>query len=84
MKKLYKTVIHASAADFDTIIFSGGKIGYQVELSLGLSVMILFFRRILRDMEAYKQEFIEFMLAWFPNFLKYRQIHGFRGFADFC
>ena len=54
MKKLYKTVIHASAADFDTIIFSGGKIGYQVELSLGLSVMILFFRRILRDMEAYK------------------------------
>ena len=34
MKKSFKTVIHASAADFDTIIFSGGKIGYQVELSL--------------------------------------------------
>ena len=34
MKKSYRTVIHASAADFDTIIFSGGKIGYQVELSL--------------------------------------------------
>ena len=34
MKKSYKTVIHTSAADFDTIIFSGGKIGYQVELSL--------------------------------------------------
>ena len=34
MKKSYKTVIHASAADFATIIFSGGKIGYQVELSL--------------------------------------------------
>ena len=34
MKKSYKTVIDASAADFDTIIFSGGKIGYQVELSL--------------------------------------------------
>lgn len=28
------TVIRASAADFDTIIFSGGKIGYQVKLSL--------------------------------------------------
>ena len=34
MKKSYKTIIHTSAADFDTIIFSGGKIGYQVELSL--------------------------------------------------
>ena len=34
MKKSYQTVIHKSAADFDTIIFSGGKIGYQVELSL--------------------------------------------------
>lgn len=34
MKKQYKTVIDASAVDFDTIIFSGGKIGYQVEVSL--------------------------------------------------
>ena len=34
MKKQYKTVIDVSARDFDTIIFSGGKIGYQVELSL--------------------------------------------------
>ena len=34
MKKSYKTVIDASAVDFGTIIFSGGKIGYQVELSL--------------------------------------------------
>ena len=34
MKKSYKTVIDALAVDFDTIIFSGGKIGYQVELSL--------------------------------------------------
>lgn len=34
MKKQYKTVIDASAMEFDTIIFSGGKIGYQVELSL--------------------------------------------------
>ena len=61
-QKKIKRVSHCYA-DTDTIIFSGGKIGYQVELSLGLSVMILFFRRILRDMEAYKQEFIEFMLA---------------------
>ncbi len=34
MKKQFRTVIDASAADFDTIIFSAGKIGYQVETSL--------------------------------------------------
>ena len=34
MKKQFRTVIDCSAADFDTIMFSGGKIGYQVELSL--------------------------------------------------
>ncbi len=34
MKKQFKTVIHETANDFDTIIFSGGKIGYQVEVSL--------------------------------------------------
>lgn len=35
MKKLFKTVIDSTAECFDTIIFSGGKIGYQVELPLG-------------------------------------------------
>lgn len=34
MKKQFKTVIDKSASDFATIIFSGGKIGYQVELTL--------------------------------------------------
>lgn len=34
MKKQFRTVIDGSAADCDTIIFSGGKIGYQVETSL--------------------------------------------------
>lgn len=34
MKKQFKTTIDISAASFTTIIFSGGKIGYQVELSL--------------------------------------------------
>ena len=34
MKKQFKTVIDISAKEFDTIIFSGGKIGYQVEVSL--------------------------------------------------
>ena len=34
MKKLFKTVVDSSAESFDTIIFSAGKIGYQVELSL--------------------------------------------------
>ena len=34
MKKVFHTVIDATAQSFDTIIFSAGKIGYQVELSL--------------------------------------------------
>ena len=34
MKKLFPTVIDSSAEKFQTIIFSGGKIGYQVELPL--------------------------------------------------
>lgn len=34
MKKPFQTVIAHSAEAFDTIIFSAGKIGYQVELSL--------------------------------------------------
>lgn len=34
MKKFFKTVIDSSAKNFETIIFSAGKIGYQVELSL--------------------------------------------------
>lgn len=34
MKKSLKTVIDETAVLQDTIIFSGGKIGYQVELSL--------------------------------------------------
>ena len=32
MKKFFTTVIDESAQNFDTIIFSAGKIGYQVEL----------------------------------------------------
>lgn len=34
MKKFFKTVINDSAKNFPTIIFSGGKIGYQVEVTL--------------------------------------------------
>jgi len=34
MKKQFKTVIDASAEQFDSIVFSAGKIGYQVDLSL--------------------------------------------------
>ena len=41
MKKLFKTFIHESASGFDTIIFSAGKVGYQVELPLeGLQKMV--------------------------------------------
>lgn len=34
MKKFFKTTIDSSATNFETIIFSAGKIGYQVEISL--------------------------------------------------
>ena len=34
MKKAFKTTIHQTAKDFDTIVFSAGKIGYQVELNV--------------------------------------------------
>ncbi len=34
MKKLFRTTIHQSAQNFDTIFFSGGKIGLQIQLSL--------------------------------------------------
>lgn len=34
MKKLFTTVIHQSASDFPQIIFSAGKIGFQVETGL--------------------------------------------------
>lgn len=32
MKKLFPTTVHQSALEFETIMFSAGKIGYQVEL----------------------------------------------------
>ena len=32
MKKQFRTVIHESAASFEKIFFSGGKIGFQVEV----------------------------------------------------
>lgn len=34
MKKFFTTTIDASARDFDAIIFSAGKIGFQIEMSL--------------------------------------------------
>lgn len=34
MKKQFTTVIDISASQFDTILFSAGKIGYQIETSL--------------------------------------------------
>ncbi len=33
MKKFFKTIIHKTAADYEKIFFSGGKVGYQVETS---------------------------------------------------
>lgn len=34
IKKFFKTTIHSTAENYDTIMFSAGKIGYQVETSL--------------------------------------------------
>lgn len=34
MKKSFKTFVHETAKEFDTIIFSAGKIGYQVQLDV--------------------------------------------------
>ncbi len=34
MKKLFPTFVHRSAADFETIFFSAGKVGFQVETTL--------------------------------------------------
>lgn len=34
MKKTFKTVIDESAKEFDTILFSGGKIGLQIEMTI--------------------------------------------------
>ena len=34
MKKFFKTTNHSTAENYDTIMFSAGKIGYQVETSL--------------------------------------------------
>ncbi len=33
MKKQFRTVVHFTASDFETILFSAGKIGFQVEVS---------------------------------------------------
>ncbi len=34
MKKQFKTVIHMTAQNYETIMFSAGKIGYQVEMNV--------------------------------------------------
>lgn len=41
MKKQFSTVVHQTAEEYPTIVFSGGKVGYQVEVALtDLSKMI--------------------------------------------
>ena len=46
MRKQFKTIIDASAEGFSTIVFSGGKIGYQVELSLDNLTRLLHFELV--------------------------------------
>ena len=33
MKKAFKTTFHSTFTDFDTVMFSAGKVGYQVEIN---------------------------------------------------
>ena len=50
MKKQFKTVVDKSADNFETIIFSGGKIGYQIEMTLeDLGKVITFDLAIITD-----------------------------------
>ena len=52
MKKFFTTTIDESAKEWDTIIFSAGKIGYQVEVSLeNLRKVIRFELKDVCDME---------------------------------
>ena len=52
MKKLFNTVVDESAKGYNTIIFSGGKIGYQVEVSVNdLSKVIPFVLADISDIE---------------------------------
>lgn len=44
MKKLFPTVIDKSAERFDTILFSGGRIGLQVETALNELAKVIPFR----------------------------------------
>ncbi|MBQ0104725.1 MAG: aminoacyl-tRNA deacylase, partial [Armatimonadetes bacterium] len=34
MKKFFRTTFHETAKDFDTVFFSAGRIGYQVEMNI--------------------------------------------------
>ena len=43
MKKFFKTVIDKSAVNCDKIIFSGGKIGYQIETNLEELKKVIYF-----------------------------------------
>ena len=43
MKKFFKTTIHSTAENYDTIMFSAGKIGYQVETSLNSQKKVIRF-----------------------------------------
>ncbi len=44
MKKFFTTTIDSSAQNFETIIFSAGKIGYQIELTLNDLAKIIKFQ----------------------------------------
>ncbi len=44
MKKFFETTFHSTAQDYPTIVFSAGKIGYQVELSLAELAKVIKFK----------------------------------------
>lgn len=44
MKKFFRTTIHSSAADCETILCSGGRIGLQIELTLDSLAKVISFQ----------------------------------------
>ena len=54
MKKQFKTVVHESALEHDTILFSGGRLGAQIEMDPKYLTQLIGadFKNIIVDTEA--------------------------------
>ena len=59
MKKQFKTFAHQTAKQFDTIYFSGGRVGSQVEMSPEnlLKAVDIVFADLIRSTEDWQKRF---------------------------